>query len=215
MSVLIDRLIGLFSLVFLGSISAFILYGKINNPKILVVVFIMISVSLFIIIFFTHQGFASTFRILRIPALSKRLITKIRNLYLLVYECKRHKRHVLIAFIFSIIFQFCTFLTNFILARSLNIPIELGTFCMLLPLVSLFGLIPSINGLGVREGAYIYFFHFFTSTENAFALSLMADIFIFSCSFVGLLCFLFHKEVTIKEIKTSKIELNNMEMSND
>ena len=213
LSVIIDRIIGLFSLVFLSTVAVSIFYTRINNPVVLIIVLLMFAASILILLFFTFKRFASLFKFLQLPFLPKKLFVKIHQLYLLVYECKKHKRLASIAFLYSIVFQLITISTNYILAQAMNIPISLGTFFIFIPLVYIFSLFPSINGLGVREGAYIYFCSYFTSTENAFALALMADVLLYSCSIIGLILYMFHKDVTYKEIKTTSMKLDDVEIT--
>lgn len=58
----------------------------------------------------------------------------------------------------SVILQTCVTISHFFIAKSLNIDIPLSYYLVFYPLTTIAGfLIPSLNGLGIREGAYIYF----------------------------------------------------------
>jgi uncharacterized membrane protein YbhN (UPF0104 family) len=43
----------------------------------------------------------------------------------------------------------------------------------MVPLVWAVSMLPSLNGLGVREGAFVYFFKGYIGPEKAFAVSLL------------------------------------------
>lgn len=61
-------------------------------------------------------------------------------------------------FIFSLLLQICVALCHVYIAVSLNIQIPLSYYFIFYPLTTIAGfMIPSLNGLGIREGAYIYF----------------------------------------------------------
>lgn len=60
--------------------------------------------------------------------------------------------------ILSLALQFSVLLSHFFIAKSLNIEIPFSYYFVFYPLTTIAGfLIPSLNGLGVREGAYIFF----------------------------------------------------------
>jgi len=211
-SVIIDRIIGYLSVVFLCAISITVFYSKIENPVIILLAVFMILLSIILVLFFTIKRFAAFFKFLHLPIIPKKLVSEIKKLYFLVHECKMHKKNAFYAFVNSLIFQVCIITAHFIIAKAMNIKISLISFFVFIPLVYLFSLIPSINGLGVREGAYIYFGSHFTSTEGAFALSLMSDVLLYSCSLIGMFFYLFHKEVSYKEIKNTEINLDEIEL---
>ena len=61
-------------------------------------------------------------------------------------------------FLLSLFLQGTVILCHFFIAQSLGINIPLGYYLIFYPLTTIAGfLIPSLNGLGVREGTYIYF----------------------------------------------------------
>jgi len=61
-------------------------------------------------------------------------------------------------FILSVFLQIFVILTHLFIAMSLNINIPLSYYLVFYPITTIAGfLIPSLNGLGVREGAYVYF----------------------------------------------------------
>lgn len=60
--------------------------------------------------------------------------------------------------VLSVFLQVFVLLCHFFIAKSLNIQIPLSYYLVFYPLTTIAGfMIPSLNGLGIREGTYIYF----------------------------------------------------------
>lgn len=95
--------------------------------------------------------------------------------------------------ILSIILQFSVVLCHFLIAMSLNIQIPLSYYLVFYPLTTLAGfMIPSLNGLGIREGAYIYFLNRINiGTDQGLAFSICWLIVLLITSIIGGLVYLF------------------------
>ncbi|MBU1862827.1 MAG: flippase-like domain-containing protein [Candidatus Omnitrophica bacterium] len=213
-AVVIDRFIGLCSIVFLSVISIIISYRKIDSPVIPAIIIGIIIVGSVVLLFFTNKKIASFLNVLNLPIFSEKIIKQIKNLYQIIYECKKHKLLVLRAFLYSIVFQMIIIATVYLNAIALNIDLSLSACFLVMPLVFVFSMVPSINGLGIREGAYIYFFGIFTSPENAFSLAILGDITLYSLSVVGLICYIYHKEgIAYKEIKGNTFDMETITMN--
>lgn len=94
---------------------------------------------------------------------------------------------------FSIILQFFVILCHFFIAKSLNIEIPLSYYFVFYPLTTLAGfMIPSLNGLGIREGAYIFFLQKINITsDQGLAFSICWLIILLITSFIGGLIYMF------------------------
>lgn len=207
-SVIMDRIIGLFSVVTLCVLSVLLFYKEIKSDLVLFIVGLFFLFALLIFVLFTNRRFSMWFKNIDISFLPKSFMVKLKEIYFLIYECKKHAKYALIAFIASVIFQLISIYCQYLLAVSMGIEIPLMTFYILIPIVYIFSMLPSINGLGVREGAYIYFFSFYIAHEKAIALSLLADVLLYSCSLIGLLFYVMHKEVSIGDLKSSGVNIN-------
>lgn len=93
----------------------------------------------------------------------------------------------------SILLQFCVILCHFLIAKSLGIQIPLSYYLIFYPLTTLAGfMIPSLNGLGVREGAYIFFLKKVNiSSDLGLAFSICWLIVLLITSFIGGIIYLF------------------------
>jgi hypothetical protein len=88
----------------------------------------------------------------------------------------------------SAAFQFNVVLIVMCYARSLNIPaseISFAEMIAVVPVIFLSEVLPAINGIGVRDGAFVFFFGLVGSTaEKAMAVSIMVLLIRYLKSFV-------------------------------
>jgi uncharacterized protein (TIRG00374 family) len=85
--------------------------------------------------------------------------SRFEELYGAVYEYRQAKAALGIALILSIVFRFLLIGSNYVVAVGLGIDLPLVYFFVFIPLVEFLLFMPiSIQGFGVREGAYLYLF---------------------------------------------------------
>ena len=122
---------------------------------------------------------------------------------------RARKVDFLVAYGYSILAQVIFITIVYWLARSIRIDLSIFYFFLLMPIVTLFSMVPSIGGLGVREAATIYLFRHFISLDQAIALSLLFDLFLYG---IGALCgilYAFKGGASIRE------ELEQMEQNDN
>ena len=79
---------------------------------------------------------------------------------------------------------------------------SLKIILLFMPLVSVVSMLPSINGLGIREGAIYFLFSPYVGQENAFALSLLWLFMLFLISLIGAITYIiFTQDLAAKEIR--------------
>jgi uncharacterized membrane protein YbhN (UPF0104 family) len=85
-----------------------------------------------------------------------------------------HKMILGQCFILSIICQTVAILAAYSLALAINLKLAPVYFFMALPMIWIITMVPvSINGLGVREGAFVFFFKVGVSESGALLLSFL------------------------------------------
>jgi len=72
-----------------------------------------------------------------------------------------------------------------------------------MPIISAMSLIPSINGLGIREGATVLLFAPLIGKENAFAISILLLAALFIVSIIGGIVYLASPQfkMNLKEVR--------------
>ena len=82
-----------------------------------------------------------------------------------------HKEKVLQAFLISLLAHFANFTAVFLLSKSLNVTIPIAQIFLVMPIITVICMLPvTMNGLGLREWAFVLFYR--SAIGNAAALSL-------------------------------------------
>jgi hypothetical protein len=158
-SVVADRVIGLFTILLASGIAAILAYNLL--PLFITQTVIMISIGgmIFITAVFT---FGPRFPLLesvlfRIERFS--LGTRLEKLFRSLYSFQGDLRALGFAVALSILFRLVLILNNYLIARGLGIDVPFIYFILFIPVVELILSVPiSIQGFGVREASYVYFF---------------------------------------------------------
>ena len=90
-----------------------------------------------------------------------------------LHHFKNHKRVILRVAVLSAVGQVLGILTVYFFIRALSRDINFFYVLLLTPVVHLMSMLPSINGLGVREGAFVYFFKNLIGLHEASALAIL------------------------------------------
>jgi len=123
----------------------------------------------------------------------KRLIDKF---FTSIHIYKDDKAVLINVFNFSIAIKFLSILTTYIIAQSIALNISFWYFLIYVPMIIIITTIPiSIAGIGIREGAFIYFFSKVgVSDSDSFALSLLVFLSWFFISIIpGSLIYILRK----------------------
>lgn len=121
----------------------------------------------------------------------------ISGLYETFRRYKTNKRVFLYAIIISFFVQLLNILVYILLADSLGIDVQWGYFFLFFPIVTVISMLPiSFNGLGMREGMFIYLFtKIGIPSAQALSLSLSWFIIVTCISLLGGLIFMVRKAV--------------------
>jgi uncharacterized membrane protein YbhN (UPF0104 family) len=147
---------------------------------------------------FSHIGtFGSIFIMPFLPQIKAKLFGTENWVYkkfiepILIYW--KDKKLITEIFVLSIILQIFVVLCHYFIAVSLNIHIPLSYYLIFYPLTTIAGfLIPSLNGLGVREGSYIFFLSKVgVSSEEGMAFSMGFLVILLISSLLGWAVYMF------------------------
>lgn len=178
-SVFMDRYIGLGALLTLGMFAypfGTAYFAGTNGSWLLPLLFLgYVAVSTFLLFMPAHSP-------LRFLASFTIYVARYRTNY----------RILLQTFGYSLVIQMIGFCAVYILARGLGIPIDFLSIVLFLPIIIVFTLLPvSISGLGVREGAFVFFFGAVgVDAGQALALSLTWFLSIVAAGLWGLIAYL-------------------------
>ncbi|MFH1458886.1 MAG: lysylphosphatidylglycerol synthase transmembrane domain-containing protein [Candidatus Omnitrophota bacterium] len=197
-AIAMDKIISVITKILLGACGLLVFRSYLNN-------FVLRAIIIFL---FFGAGFL--WMIFSVNFVKNKLILLLDNMKLVelkkmlkqIYNSffKFKKSSCIIkVFLLSLMHQAVMILAVYILALSISVRLPLFIFFTLLPAIELISNLPSINGLGVREGAFVYFFKDFIPAEKAFALSILYLGVILFLSFMGGLIYLFHNDFKEKK----------------
>lgn len=190
-SVLADRVSGLFAMLSISFVAMLIVGGNLValKTKLLIAGLFILMILVFIIM--TKKGIIqrfgflmAIFRKLKIDSLAKRS-------YQVFNDFKNHKKISLKIMLISFVSQFVLTLSCFVLAKSLNIQSNFVMFIVFVPLTSIVSLVPSLGGIGPREGAFIILFSPIIGLVGATALALVWLAYYWLVNLIGGIVYLF------------------------
>lgn len=185
-AVLVDRLLGAISCLSIALIGVILIGKEFGNPKIVWAVILMLSTLISMVIFLLNEKTKS----FSLPAFLKiRFFDKIRVAASKLYTAVNFYRHstalLIKTYLFSLFMHACTVLGIYFVVLCVGGKIPFFKLLMIVPLIWVISMLPSINGLGVREGAFIYFLKGDIGTEMAFTVSMLWLGFIILYSLIG------------------------------
>ncbi len=196
-SVLMDRIFGLFTFILIPSVSLF--FVSEINPKVQLVVysFLFFSIGCFFLLF--NRSVARRFHFIEWLLNRVRLGTKIRSIYDGLHNFRNHRGVIVRAMLLSITGQCVSLFVVYLMGVALGAPGEsLPYFFLLIPVVHLISMLPSLNGLGIREVAYVYFLKSHIGTEKAAAVGILWLALLIFLSMIGGLIYLFRHDYHIQ-----------------
>lgn len=190
-AVFFDRFFGFLSIGLLAFLGIIFMYGRIGDPKLFWGCAVFAGIVLLTLLFFLNKGLAkSVFSVfLDMPAFQKG--SKLRKLYNALNAYKEHPRVVAKVIGISLLAQIVAIVSLYFIIRSLSQEVSFLNLFLITPLVSVASMMPSINGLGVREGAFVVFLGEFISRESAVAVSILFLAVVLITSFIGGVLYIF------------------------
>ncbi len=201
-SVLVDRILGVLTLLMLCVISLFIAGDLISNNSIKLYLF---TISIFFLIglfFFQKKETANLLHKLLSKFKFKSITEKIIKLHLSVLEYKGHPKTLIVTFIITFFVNITRVMIFYVISLAYNIPIPIIYFFIFIPILTVIVMIPiSIGGLGVGEGAFITFFAMVgISINDSVVVALTNTLTNTIFTLVGGLALLFFKSADTKEV---------------
>jgi glycosyltransferase 2 family protein len=178
-AIIVDRFIGLISILLLGLLSLMIARDIPVHSSFYAFYIVFLSMILIIIIttnqaviFFLENTFSGSGR------LSSMIVSVLQAWKRALHYFKAHKRRVLYAFLLCLPIHIVAFISKYLLARSLEIDISFFSISLITAIVWLITAIPiTISGAGVRELSMVYLLSLYgISAEQATALSVYTYI---------------------------------------
>lgn len=178
-SVIIERLLGMISMFLMGILSAGLFVMLVRPGNWMIVASLLVSFFLFMGLVFLSfntrsvKWFDQQFRFHK-----KGWIGKLAEIYSAYQAYQNHRRPMLRFLLWSLLEQCVPIVCVFFVSQALNLNIPFWSFIIFVPVIIGISKLPvSIDGFGVREGLFVYFFFFVGVTgSSAFLLGFIAHI---------------------------------------
>jgi uncharacterized protein (TIRG00374 family) len=130
----------------------------------------------------------------------------IKEFYKAFKIYKNKRKTLAIGIGYSVLVQVIIILINYFIAKGLSLPIPIFALIAYIPIITVISLIPiTINGLGLREAAYVHFFCLLNISEGqAMSLSLVFFVTSVIASCAGGIVFVFLSHQTRNNILDPK-----------
>ena len=197
-SVLLERVLGVSATLTLAALSLMWIGGYFSAPVVTVLTLAIISAFAVIMLFVTalvNDRFSSLLRRWIAKITFWGLGEKINAVILSLAGYRNMQQAVLTAYAVSLLSQFTLISMNFFLARSLGLEkVTIGFLILVIPVTFVISLVPSINGLGVRDLGYVVLLtQIGVSETEALSLSFLNTLVPLLVSMLGGILFLMHR----------------------
>lgn len=192
-AVVADRLVGFLAVLSVAIIGIVFIGKDIGNNKIIWAVAMMLILLIILILFVLNEKKAEQLMSLFAKnTLLEKVREKILKLFSAINFYKHSKTILIKAYLLGVFMQSCTVVSIYFFILCIGGNIHLLKLFLVIPLVWAISMLPSLNGLGVREGAFVYFLKGDIGPEKAFAISLLWLGVIILYGLIGGVMHLFH-----------------------
>ncbi len=201
-TVLTERMLGIAATLFLAIVSLYVVSQYFHNERLLYAsLTLFIAISLFFFIMTRNRPFK-----LLLLLFSKitffNIGEKINKLFETIHALRTRRRIFAHVFLFSLLSQISIVFMNLFLARALSVHIDLGYLFLVVTVTFVLTMLPSINGVGIRDLGYVTLLSKVgVSNAAAISLSFLNLLLPMVISIWGAVLFILHKrKSTVGEI---------------
>jgi uncharacterized protein (TIRG00374 family) len=212
-SVVMDRATSILAMLLMAMPPALIKLSLLG-VKAAMLVFIMLAVLLVITAIVASERTARRLGQLRLFSsdplgLRRHLV----SFYYSLHQLQKQRGIMAAVLLVSLIYQALSIIIVYFLALSLGIHLSLLYYFLFIPIVLAVGMIPiSLNGLGMREGAWVLLFgQVGVSPTNAFSMSILSLLVMTTVSLLGGIFYLFDRASS--SAPTASIKITTEETS--
>jgi uncharacterized protein (TIRG00374 family) len=198
-SVLTERLLGIAATLILTLISLFLLSNQLDDRRL---IYMAAGLLIVIIIFFVavfNDRFLSLAEQMVRPLKLLRLGERIMKFFKAIRFYYNTRSIYLKILSISILGQILVIIMTYILSLAINLQVHLDYLFLVVPITFLVTMLPSINGIGFREGAFVVLLgKIGISSAEAISLSFLSILIPMIVSMSGGILFMLNKQVPRK-----------------
>jgi len=195
-SIFIDRLIGLATMIFMASAALLFIQSSIIDPSVRKMLYFITFLAVLAVVFMANRNFARKFSWLLF--LVKPFKDKLKDAYNAAHNYKNNKVLLAKTLAISVASQLFFYAAFGMTAFSIGYSLSSMDILLRMPVVGMMSLLPSLNGLGLREGATVLLFGPLIGPDNAFAVSILWIVVLLIASLAGGLIYAISPQFRIK-----------------
>ena len=189
-AVFVDRLTGLFTFAFMGGIALWLNRNNAMHKPLKDAIIVFIIGCILVALVTLNKTIANVISNIFSKLKFKNLGHKLTHAYEMIHSYSDKKSTIFKAMACSFFGQLSYFSVVYILFMALGINVPFKTVFLIMPMISVIGMIPSLGGLGVREGGIVALFGPIVGVETAFGVSILLFVLLFLMSTIGGLTYL-------------------------
>jgi len=207
-SVIIERMLGIAATLILAVLALFMISQQFHSTRLMYIsVILLLLIMAFFFIMVRNRPFKLFLRIFEKLSFF-RIGERFNKLFEAIHYFKKRRRILVYVLLYSILSQVSVVFMNYFLVKTFSLNVDLSFLFVVVPVTFLLTILPSINGVGVRDFGFVSLLSR-VGVTNAAALSLsfMNLIMPMLISVIGAVLFITEKR------KTNSGELNAFESS--
>ena len=173
-AVVSDRLLGFIAIILIATIGLIFIGRTLVNEKIIYALSFVFLCGIFLVtMLFFKKNNISKDTVIKKDGILDKLKSKILKLYSAINTYRDKPAFLIKIVLFSAFMQACNIVGIYFFILSVGGYMPLLKLFLIVPIIWSVSMLPSLNGLGVREGAFIYFLKSDIGAERAFAISML------------------------------------------
>jgi len=193
-SVISEKMIGSLAILLLGVFFLPPFITKDINILYIFIGFLVLAIVFMTgVFFFPHRKRLKKFLWITKPRILRTFKNKVAGLYDAMYYYRNRKGIVFQTLLLSSVYQLILFTMVFFIARAISVSIPFYYYLAFLPVIHIGSMIPiTPNGMGIREGLYVYLFRLAgVSPSESILISIIFAVIILIISISGGIIFIF------------------------
>ena len=208
-AILMDRFCGFAPLVAMALFATIATFQTIQNPKIIFAVAMLCLLFAVIALTAFHPKGEVLIKGITKISRSQSFNARLERFFYAISGYKNSKGVLLKSVLLSLSIHLIIVGSVFLLVKSISAQIGILHLLWSMPLIFTLSMLPSLNGLGIREGAFVYFLKSAIGPEKALAIAILWLALFYIMSIIGGLLYLLFAHrfgIDINQLKNEEVK---------
>lgn len=199
-AVAVDRMLGVVTLMWVALAALAVNKSELVDKTAVFIIGIIFIIGVVFMALVFNKKAAKSFLFFKVFFKNQKIKEHLERLYEATSKYRRHKILIFHALWLSLAAQLVFYVMVYILTLSISSRVSFIYLLLTMPVIATISMLPSLNGLGIRESGFVYFLGSVIGSEKAFALSILFVAVMLIVSLSGGVIFLFKREFRHLEV---------------